>query len=186
MKKFDAELAQKTHTNVHRIDKIQYDNFPLPDRAGYGIMLFRQSQSIMKEEKNAMTRDIEQLLQTDCWIIDILPAQVPADSPGQYFAVEKYFLETSRFTDIKQRHINLVLKLNCYMDVSLDGEPPVNPPPEQIARAMRERYVYIMLGGAMILSEKDDTHLSLFNPDEKLLELVREIARGEGLYVWRP
>ena len=38
----------------------------------------------------------------------------------------------------------------------------------------------------MILSEPDDTHLTLFNPDEALLELMMTLAAGEGLYVWQP
>ena len=48
---------------------------------------------------------IDELLQMPYWIIDILPEQVPEDSPGQYFSVEKYFLETERMADIKQKHI---------------------------------------------------------------------------------
>ena len=131
-----------------------------------------------------MSKTIENLLLQPCLIIDILPERVPADRGGQYFAVEKYFRKESRLAAVKQKHIELVLKLKCYMDVSLDGEPPVNPPPEQIARAMRERYVYIMLGGAMILSEKDDTHLSVFGADGETEELIRKLAAGEGLYVW--
>ena len=38
----------------------------------------------------------------------------------------------------------------------------------------------------MILSEPDDTHMTVFNADEKLLELIRVIASGEGLFVWSP
>ena len=33
-----------------------------------------------------MKKTIEELLQSPYWIIDILPSQVPKDSPGQYFA----------------------------------------------------------------------------------------------------
>ena len=36
----------------------------------------------------------------------------------------------------------------------------------------------------MILSEPDDTHMTLLGPDEKLLKLVKLLAAGEGLYVW--
>ena len=39
---------------------------------------------------------IEELLQTSYWVIDILPALVPKDGPGQYFAIEKYFLNEKR------------------------------------------------------------------------------------------
>jgi len=129
---------------------------------------------------------VEELLQCPYWIIDILPSQVPTDSPGQYFAVEKYFLQGSRFEEIKQKHINLILKLNCYRDISIGDENVINPLPNHIADEMKKRYLYIMIDESMILSEPDDTHLTVFNPDSQLLELIRHIASGEGLFVWKP
>lgn len=131
-------------------------------------------------------KTIEELMQTPYWIIDILPKQVPAYSPGQYFAVEKYYLEKERFTVIKEKHINVILKLNCYRDVSIDEETEVNPSPDRIAEEMRHRFLYIMAGDSMILSEPDDTSMTVFNPDGDLLELIRQIAAGEGLHVWKP
>ena len=127
-----------------------------------------------------MKKTIEELLQCPYWIIDILPAQVPSDSPGQYFAVEKYFLQGGRIKEIKQKHIDLILKLNCYRDISIGDEP------DHIADEMKKRYLYIMTGESMILSEPDDTHLTVFNPDSELLELIGQIASGEGLFVWKP
>ena len=126
---------------------------------------------------------IEELLNKPYWIVDILPKQVPKDSPGQYFTIEDYFLK-GQLAEIKQKHINVILKLNCYLDLSLDGE--LNPSPDRTAALMNEKYVYIMVGDSMILSEPDDTHLTIFNPDESLLELVRPIALAEGLFVWKP
>lgn len=125
---------------------------------------------------------IDELLETPYWIIDILPKRVPKDSPGQYFSIEDYFLD-EQLAAIKQKHINLVLKLNCYIDVSIENT--TNPTPSQIAKLMKKQYIYILLGNAMILSEPDDTHLTLFNPDEQLLELVKDLAISEGLYVWK-
>ncbi len=133
-----------------------------------------------------MKKTVEELLQCPYWIIDILPSQVPAGSPGQYFSVEKYFLQGSRMEEIKQKHINLVLKLNCYRDISIHDEAAVNPPPEHVAEEMKKRFLYIRTGDAMILSEPDDTHLTVFNPDAQLLELLRQLAAGEGLFVWQP
>lgn len=133
-----------------------------------------------------MKKTIEELLQCPYWIIDILPAQVPSDSPGQYFAVEKYFLQGGRIKEIKQKHINLILKLNCYRDISIGDETVINPSPDHIADEMKKRYLYIMTGESMILSEPDDTHLTVFNPDSELLELIGQIASGEGLFVWKP
>ena len=124
---------------------------------------------------------IEELLQQPYWIIDILPYQVPKDSPGQYFTVDRYIRE-KQLSEIKDRHINLILKLNCYMDITVEEE--LNPAPQKTAETMKSRYVYIMVGEGMILSEPDDTHMTLFGTDEKLLELVKLLAASEGLYVW--
>ena len=76
-------------------------------------------------------RTIDELLNSPYWIIDILPFQVPKDSPGQYFAVEDYFLK-EQIADIKKKHINVILKLNCYRDIMLEDE--LNPAP-----GMRQR-----------------------------------------------
>lgn len=133
-----------------------------------------------------MKKTIEELLQFPYWIVDILPSQVPPNSPGQYFAVEKYFLQDKQLKEIKRKHIDLILKLNCYRDISIGEENVVNPLPEHIAEEMQKRYLYIMTGDSMILSEPDDTHLTVFNPDPQLLELIKEIASGEGLFVWKP
>ena len=144
----------------------------------------------MKKEwsavKTVMKKTVEELLQCPYWIVDILPAQVPKDSPGQYFVVEEYFLQGNRIKEIKQKHINLILKLNCYADILISDETVVNPLPEHIADEMQKRYLYILVGESMILSEPDDTHLTVFNPDSQLLELIRQIASGEGLFVWKP
>jgi hypothetical protein len=129
---------------------------------------------------------IEELLERPYWVLDILPAQVPADGPGQYFAVERYYLQEPQLAAIKRKHLDLLLKLNCYRDVSLDEDEERNPPPEQIADTVFRRYTYIRTEDAMLLSEPDDTHMTLFNPDEDLLDLVKILAAGEGLFVWQP
>ena len=133
-----------------------------------------------------MKRTVEELLQRPYWIIDILPTQVPKNSPGRYFAVEKYFLQGDRLEKIKQKHIDLILKLNCYRDISFDDEDVIAPSPERVATEMKKRHLCIMTGESMILSEPDDTHLTVFDPDPQLLELIRQLASGEGLFVWKP
>ena len=135
------------------------------------------------EKQIPMTKKIEELLQTPYWIIDILPKQVPEDSPGQYFEIEKYLRE-EQMKGIRQKHANVILKLNCYREIELDGEK--NPEPVRIAEAINEQVTYIITGGAVILSEPDDTHMTLFNPDKELLGLVKDLASAEGLFVWKP
>ena len=126
------------------------------------------------------------MLQRPYWVIDILPEQVRADSPGQFFEIEKYFLEEGRLAEIKQKHINLVLKLNCYRSIGIYGEEDANPSPEYIAEAMRSEYLYLMLDDSIILSEPDDLHMTVFDPEEDLLKLISILAAGEGLYIWQP
>lgn len=81
--------------------------------------------------------------------------------------------------------MNIILKLNCYRAVSLDEDGIINPSPEQIAEAIYERYVNIMINDAMIISEPEDTHMTIFNPDDELLSLVRNLAFGEGMFIWK-
>ena len=113
-----------------------------------------------------MKKTVEELLQCPYWI--------------------NYFLQGDRLEEIKQKHIDLVLKLNCYRDISISDESVINPAPEHVADEMKRRYLYIMIDESMILSEPDDTHLTVFDPDPQLLELIRQLASGVGLYVWQP
>ena len=44
----------------------------------------------------------------------------------------------------------------------------------------------IRIGNALIVSDPDDTYLTVYNPDETLLALIGRTAAGEGLFVWQP
>ena len=128
---------------------------------------------------------IEALVEQPYWVIDILPRQVPENSQGQYFEIERYYLAEPQLSGIKQKHIDLVLKLNCYRDLSLDAEMAMNPPPEWIAAAIQERHTCLLIDDALLVSEPDSTSLTLYNPDESLLSMIKALAAGEGLYVWQ-
>ena len=131
-------------------------------------------------------KTIDELLERPYWIVDILPRQVPSGSHGQYFRIEDYWLSDEQFPRIKQKHIDIILKLNCYRDISLYEEEELNPSPEHIAADMSSRYVCIMTGDSMIVSDTDCTYLTVFDPDYELLELIRELASAEGMFVWKP
>ena len=132
------------------------------------------------------TQTIDKLLQAPYWIVDILPRRVPADGPGQYFAVEAYWRK-EQLAAIRQKRIQLLLKLNCYEDLAVAAEEAqeLNPAPARLAELIHTRSVRIMAGGAMFLSDPDDTYMTLFNPDDALLEAVRILAGAEGLFVWK-
>ena len=129
-------------------------------------------------------KSIDELLQTPCWIVDILPKRVPADSPGQYFAVERYFLD-HQLSLIREKHIHFLLKLNCYRALSLEDGPEINPPPEKIAEVLQSGTVNLRVGEALIVSETDLTYLTVFNAEEELLRLLDALASAEGLFLWK-
>lgn len=137
---------------------------------------------------------IESLLEMPYWLIDVLPKQVPAGSAGQYFKVERYFL--SQLDEICRRYARILIRLNCYYDlqVSTDGETWIqNLSPADLVRHFEESAashspLSILIGSdeALITFSSDDHYMTLYNPDEELLELARQCAGAEGLFVWGP
>ena len=142
-----------------------------------------------------MSETIEELLKTPSWIIDILPEQVPADAMGQYFAVEHYYLQEPQLRAIKHKHINVVLKLNCYYDIAVGGEEEnwiENPAPqalvERVLRCAGRGYLVFLLPSedAMITLSGGDLCMTVYHPSPSLLETVTPLAQAEGLFVWQP
>ena len=137
---------------------------------------------------------IENLLSKPYWLIDVLPKQVPAGSAGQYFEVERYFL--SWLDEISWKFARILIRVNCYYDlqVSTDGETWIlNASPGDLARRFEESApshtpLSILIGSddALVTFSGDDHYMTLYNPDEELLELVRQCAQAEGLFVWGP
>ena len=78
--------------------------------------------------------------------------------------------------------------------MSTDGETWIlNESPEGLARRFEESvashsplFILIQPGDAMVTFSGDDHYMTLYNPDEELLELVRQCAQAEGLFVWGP
>ena len=78
----------------------------------------------------------ERLLLQPYWVIDFLPKQVPQDSRGQFFAVEQYYLTGKRHERLCRQLADVVLKLNCYHDLTVNhgGDEWINnPAPEVLA-----------------------------------------------------
>ena len=138
---------------------------------------------------------IEEYLERPYWVIDILPKQVPGDSKGQYFEIEKYFREHPQIEVIYKKFTNILLKLNCYDDInfSSDGEKwSTNPVPHELEAALMKcmydkQMLYIILKPAdvLITVSDDDTYMTVYNPTEEVLELIGSMAGSEGLFLWR-
>jgi hypothetical protein len=138
--------------------------------------------------------DLERLLAEPYWVIDLLPAQVPADSPGQFFGVERHLLASPWHRRLRRSFAEVLLKLNCYHDlVVYRGERPrgrANPSPRKLerwVRANRETLaIHLTSADALVTIDTDATNMTLYHPSPALLELVRAVAAASGLFVWQP
>ena len=136
------------------------------------------------------------LLEGPYRIMDILPGQVPANAAGQYFAVERYFLQPERIGSLRRKYAEILLRLNCYyeMTVSFDScmSWETNPDPEKFADRV------VCLSGndflravfaeqnVMIDYDHNDTYMTVYDPDSAMLDKIRALAAAGGLFVWSP
>ena len=136
----------------------------------------------------------EALLNKPYWVIDILPEQVPENSAGQYFAIEKYYLQQSGITDIHRRFTDIILKLNCYSAFLVwlpDQDQQIrNPEPEKLVSWINaeQKDLCIVLAGedVLITLNHDDTYMTVYNPPEALINRLRSLALAHGLFLWQP
>ena len=137
---------------------------------------------------------IEQLLNTPCHIIDFLPQQVPENSPGQFFAVEAYFLRPPRYTELRRSFLELLLRVNCYADfhVSTPDQDTVlrNPSPDELSAWIlpNQKDLCILLPDehALFTLNRDDTYMTVYHASARLLELLGQLTSACGLFLRGP
>ena len=135
---------------------------------------------------------IDDYLEKPYWVVDILPKQVPADSRGQFFAIEQYFLSDEQTERRCRQFCNILMKLNCYDDIAVCGlseEWVVNPHPVDVEQWLLERkplFVFIEASDALLTINGDDIYMTVYNPDEALLKMLGSLAASEGLFLWKP
>ena len=112
---------------------------------------------------------IDDYLNKPYWVIDLLPEQVPANSRGQYFKIEQYFLQASQMDILCRKFAHILMKLNCYDDMEV--VPPIdgttlNPSPEKIMEwfvesTQEKQFLYFLFEEwqAMITFSGDDLYL---------------------------
>ena len=137
-----------------------------------------------------ISKNVEALLEKPYQVIDILPERVPEETPGRYFAVERYYLEPARFTDIRKRFADIVIKLYCYYDLIVllgdADEPLVDPEPEQLADWIESAKLHmcILIGeDSLLMISTDDLYMTVFNADESLTARIELLAKANGLFV---
>ena len=135
--------------------------------------------------------DINRLLEKPCYIIDFLPRQVPKDCGGQFFKVEAYLLNNDERYGLRDKYVRIILKLMCYYRVSVHwGEWIEQPAPEQVAEIIDKIMDNHSAGFNMLFPDKDALiqfewdcmNLSVYNSDEEMRELLKQIAWSEGMF----
>ena len=139
---------------------------------------------------------IETLLEKPYWIADILPEQVSKNAEGQYFAVERWYLQPERLETLRRKFAGILLRLNCYYDmaVSFDncGSWEMNPDPgafsDKLAALSGNTFLRAMFPtpGTMIDIEPLDTYMTVYDPDSPFLDRLRKLTAAEGLFLWQP
>ncbi len=135
-------------------------------------------------------KTIENLLESPRLVVDFLPRRVEKDGGGRFFSVEEYFIDESRYSDMRRRFLGVILRLYCYFDIAFfDGEEwKDNPEPELIADTVmkNERYIliYIKADSAALSLCTDDTHMTVCGGGRAVDDILIPSAAAEGLFVW--
>lgn len=138
-------------------------------------------------------KTMDELLEKECYIIDIFPEKVPENSNGQFFDVEDYLLNSEKYNAIKDKFVNIVLKLMCYYHMAIVKDGLIDKPsPEQVENAVNEIVVnqkavlncLFQEENMLLVFDRDCLNLSIYNPSKETHNLFEKLARSEGLF-WR-
>lgn len=160
----------------------------------------------MEIEMDQRYRTAEDLLEKPYWVVDLLPEQVPADSPGHFFEVERFYLKRKRQRALHRKYLGILLKLNCYFDMHIcgfagvfEGGWEINPKPKRLEQLLeglsasqydKERVTTVDIlfasENALIVLNHDDICMTVYNPSENLLRMLKLLSAAEGLFIWQP
>lgn len=137
---------------------------------------------------------VDELLEKTCYVIDFLPRRVAPNEKGHFFDVEYYLLNSEKRIEMKNRFVNVILKLMCYYSTSIlwNGWNH-HPDPAMIDQAISEimenhsgmLHVLFPDENTLLIFEWDCLNLSVYNPSNSMLALLDKIACSEGLFLWR-
>lgn len=150
-----------------------------------------------REQENEMekTNTVDELLEKTCYVIDFLPEQVKPDIDGQYFDVEYYLLNSEKHFSLKDRFVNVILKMMCYYHVSIQWNGWIDrPSPQTIEEAINtimenhSGWMNVLLPekNTLLVFEWDCLNLSVYNPPEEVQSILQKIVVSEGLFWWIP
>lgn len=138
-----------------------------------------------------MCKKIDGLLEKPCYVIDFLPQRVPKDSNGHFFDIEYYLLNSEKRLEMKNKYVNIILKLMCYYHASILWNVwNDNPKPEDIDNAVSEIMenhsgtlnILFLEEDVLLVFEWDCLNLAVYNLSENMKEITEKIALSEGFF----
>ena len=188
--------------------------------SGYGLHVFgREEESLLIEDAFVFKSEIAEiglledeganavlpkglnelmgeLLEGPYCVVDVLPKQVPRDAPGQYFAVERYWLGPERLGELRRKFAEVLLRLNCYFDMAVSFDNceswELNPEPEGFAARLVGLSGNVFLRAvfaarrSMVDIDPCDANMTAYGTDAEFLDVAKQAASAEGLFVWTP
>ena len=140
---------------------------------------------------------IDKLLKKQYYVIDVLPKQVPNNSKGQFFEVEEYLLNNHRQLCLHYRFASVILKLMCYYPVILfivnHNKIVKDPSPKMIGDSIYhmmenhgETLNILFSKNVLFVLEESCLTITVYNPSKDMRAIIEKIAKGEGLFWWKP
>lgn len=135
---------------------------------------------------------IELYLKMPYWIIDFIPKQVPAFCFGQYSDIEKYYLEEEQLKRLRKAYAEMMLVLNCYMDmdVQMGAVWMRNPDPDSFIRifmnVQRNHLIRILFEQESLMFDYFgcDTYMTVYHQYENCRDLLEKIALAKGVFLF--
>ena len=140
-------------------------------------------------DKKEINDRIEQLLEKAFVVIDFLPEQVSEDKGNNFARTEAFFLQHK---DIIYRHFAyLIIKLSSYYDLIIsDGVKIIE---DFDPARLYDLFLYsdsrtclnilFREKDSLITFYGDDLYMTVYNADDSLLELLRQLSLSEQLFV---
>ena len=146
--------------------------------------------------KDILSR-IETLIETPAFLIDIFTETIPQREDNRYFVIEEYF--QNRRTETDQKFLNILLKLYCYYNFIISYAPAKlleNATPDQVIGFLDSFVmgnnqitdsINILLPecDALLVLNRDDLYITVYNPDSYLKNLLSQLAYSEGLFFYK-
>lgn len=133
---------------------------------------------------------IEELLENPCYVIDFLPEQLKPSSRGQFFDVKCYLLNSDKHFLLKDKFVNIIIKLMCYYHVSIQLDDWIDRPSLQILEDAintimnnHSGWLNILLPdeNVLVVFEWDSLNLTVYNQSKEIQALMQKIACSEAL-----